>query len=286
MVLDGARVSLTCGSAGSASRPCRSRTTRACPTCRPRPARCERGVRARRRPGGHRRRSRRHAPGADRRADRDRRLDHLAARHRPVPALATASSTGTRAPRTSPPPPWCRPGSSATPPSRLTAGGEVTIALASGRHRRGHHRLRGHAPAACGAPPPACSTASSPRSAACSRPSTRPRRWSRRTALIESVKRVSLVAERNTAVAARVHATACSPWTRAPATRRRRRSRSRPTITGEDITTGFNPQFLLDGLTAIEQQVVELAFTQASKPVVISGPVADGGDGPRRSATC
>ena len=48
------------------------------------------------------------------------------------------------------------------------------------------------------------------------------------------------------------------------------------TIDGEDITTGFNPQFLLDGLTAIEQPVVELAFTQASKPVVISGSVADG----------
>ena len=34
-------------------------------------------------------------------------------------------------------------------------------------------------------------------------------------------------------------------------------------IQGEDITTGFNPQFLLDGLSAIDQQVVELAFTQA-----------------------
>ena len=42
-------------------------------------------------------------------------------------------------------------------------------------------------------------------------------------------------------------------------------------IDGEDITTGFNPQFLLDGLTAIDEAVVELAFTQASKPVVISG---------------
>jgi len=42
-------------------------------------------------------------------------------------------------------------------------------------------------------------------------------------------------------------------------------------VTGEDITTGFNPQFLLDGLTAIEAPVVELAFTQASKPAVMSG---------------
>jgi DNA polymerase III subunit beta len=50
------------------------------------------------------------------------------------------------------------------------------------------------------------------------------------------------------------------------------------TIEGEDITTGFNPQFLLDGLTAIDQPVVELAFTQASKPVVISGKVEDGAE--------
>ena len=48
------------------------------------------------------------------------------------------------------------------------------------------------------------------------------------------------------------------------------------TINGEDITTGFNPQFLLDGLTAIDQPVVELAFTQASKPVVISGSARRG----------
>ena len=36
-------------------------------------------------------------------------------------------------------------------------------------------------------------------------------------------------------------------------------------ITGEDITTGFNPAYLLDGLTAIESPFVELAFTQASQ---------------------
>ena len=51
-------------------------------------------------------------------------------------------------------------------------------------------------------------------------------------------------------------------------------------IDGEAITTGFNPQFLLDGLTAIEEAVVELSFTQASKPVVISGSIGeDASDG-------
>jgi DNA polymerase-3 subunit beta len=48
-------------------------------------------------------------------------------------------------------------------------------------------------------------------------------------------------------------------------------------VQGEDITTGFNPQFLLDGLGAIEAPIVELAFTQASKPAVITGATPDGG---------
>ena len=50
------------------------------------------------------------------------------------------------------------------------------------------------------------------------------------------------------------------------------------TIDGEDITTGFNPQFLLDGLTSvIDEAVVELAFTQARPSrVVISGSMGDG----------
>jgi DNA polymerase III subunit beta len=50
------------------------------------------------------------------------------------------------------------------------------------------------------------------------------------------------------------------------------------TVTGEDITTGFNPQFLLDGLTALEAPVVEMAFTQASKPAVMSGVDSLDGD--------
>ena len=42
-------------------------------------------------------------------------------------------------------------------------------------------------------------------------------------------------------------------------------------LTGSDMTIGFNPTYLLDGLTALEAPFVELAFTQASKPVVLSG---------------
>jgi DNA polymerase-3 subunit beta len=54
-------------------------------------------------------------------------------------------------------------------------------------------------------------------------------------------------------------------------------------IDGDDLVTGFNPQFLLDGLGAIDEPVVELAFTQASKPVVITG-TADESAGPGETA--
>jgi DNA polymerase-3 subunit beta len=49
-------------------------------------------------------------------------------------------------------------------------------------------------------------------------------------------------------------------------------------VDGEDITPGFNPQFLLDGLSAMDQQVIRLSFTQAAKPVVISGVTDDDED--------
>ncbi|ANH37716.1 DNA polymerase III subunit beta [Nocardioides dokdonensis FR1436] len=100
-----------------------------------------------------------------------------------------------------------------------------------------------------------------------------------KAALIESVKRVSLVAERNTAVQLAfsdgVLTLDAGSGDEAQA------SESIPAdVEGEDLTTGFNPQFLLDGLTAIDESVVELAFTQASKPVVISGSPAEGGSDP------
>jgi DNA polymerase-3 subunit beta len=91
-----------------------------------------------------------------------------------------------------------------------------------------------------------------------------------RATLVESVKRVSLVAERNTAVqlafTAGVLTLDAGSGDEALATEQVEAS-----VEGTDITTGFNPQFLLDGLTALEQPVVELAFTQASKPAVMSG---------------
>lgn len=91
-----------------------------------------------------------------------------------------------------------------------------------------------------------------------------------KAALIESVKRVALVAERNTAVqlafSEGVLTLDAGSGDEAQAT-----ERVPAEIEGDDLTTGFNPQFLLDGLSAIDEAVVELAFTQPAKPVVMSG---------------
>jgi DNA polymerase-3 subunit beta len=97
-----------------------------------------------------------------------------------------------------------------------------------------------------------------------------------KAALIESVKRVSLVAERNTAVQL-AFSDGVLTLDAGSGDEAQASESIEATIDGADITTGFNPQFLLDGLSAIEESEVELAFTQASKPVVLSG-VSDDGD--------
>ena len=95
-----------------------------------------------------------------------------------------------------------------------------------------------------------------------------------KAALIESVKRVSLVAERNTAVQL-AFSDGVLTLDAGSGDEAQASESIEATIDGADITTGFNPQFLLDGLTAIEEPEVELAFTQASKPVVLSGVTDD-----------
>jgi DNA polymerase-3 subunit beta len=96
-------------------------------------------------------------------------------------------------------------------------------------------------------------------------------------ALIESVKRVALVAERNTAVQL-AFSDGVLTLDAGSGDEAQASESIEAAIEGEDLTTGFNPQFLLDGLTAIDEAVVELSFTQASKPVVISGSIGE--DGP------
>jgi DNA polymerase-3 subunit beta len=98
-----------------------------------------------------------------------------------------------------------------------------------------------------------------------------------KAALVESVKRVSLVAERNTAVQL-AFADGVLTLDAGSGDEAQASESVEADVTGGDIVTGFNPQFLLDGLGAIDQPTVQLAFTQATKPVVMSGIVDDGTD--------
>jgi DNA polymerase-3 subunit beta len=91
-----------------------------------------------------------------------------------------------------------------------------------------------------------------------------------RQELIDSVKRVALVAERNTAVQL-AFGDGTLTLDAGSGDEAQASESIQADIDGEPLTTGFNPQFLLDGLSAMDQQVVRLSFTQASKPVVISG---------------
>ena len=43
------------------------------------------------------------------------------------------------------------------------------------------------------------------------------------------------------------------------------------TTQGEDVSIGFNPGYLLDGLGAIDAAFAHLSFTQATRPAVLQG---------------
>ena len=50
------------------------------------------------------------------------------------------------------------------------------------------------------------------------------------------------------------------------------------TIQGNDISIGFNPNYLLEGLSVMSEPVVHLAFTQHTKPAAMSGVPEVGND--------
>ena len=92
----------------------------------------------------------------------------------------------------------------------------------------------------------------------------------------EAVKRVALVAERNTAVRLSFSAgqLVLDAGTGDEATASEVLEAS---YEGDDIQIAFNPQYLLDGLTAIGSDVARIAFTEPGKPALITGAVE--GDG-------
>ncbi len=88
--------------------------------------------------------------------------------------------------------------------------------------------------------------------------------------LTESVKRVALVAERNTPV--RLEFTGSELILRAGAGDDAQATESLEcSFDGEPLEIAFNPQYLLDGLSALGAAVTKLNFTQATRPAVLSG---------------
>ncbi|MER8232215.1 DNA polymerase III subunit beta [Streptomyces sp. NPDC094049] len=90
---------------------------------------------------------------------------------------------------------------------------------------------------------------------------------------VEAVKRVALVAERNTPVrlsfeqGVLILEAGSSDDAQAV-------ERVDAKLDGDDISIAFNPTFLLDGLSAIDSPVAQLSFTTSTKPALLSGRAA------------
>ena len=92
------------------------------------------------------------------------------------------------------------------------------------------------------------------------------------SALVESVKRVSLVLEREAPI--RVHFTngeAVITGGGGSGELAEAKEFIECTLAGEELTIAFNHQFLLDGLSAIDSSVAVVSMTTAIRPAVISG---------------
>ncbi|WP_147915228.1 DNA polymerase III subunit beta [Ruania zhangjianzhongii] len=96
--------------------------------------------------------------------------------------------------------------------------------------------------------------------------------------LVEAAKRVALVAERNTPI--RLSFTEGQVVLEAGQGDDAQASEAlESTLVGEDISTAFNPQYLLDGLGSLDSEFVRLSFTHPSKPAVMTGQdTIDGAD--------
>ena len=94
--------------------------------------------------------------------------------------------------------------------------------------------------------------------------------------LIEAVKRVALVAERNTAVRL-----AFTPGQLVLEAGTGEEAQAvevlEASYEGDDLAIAFNPQYLLDGLTAIDSDTARMSFTEPGKPALITGKPAPEG---------
>ncbi len=142
----------------------------------------------------------------------------------------------------------------------LGAGGDGLIGLEAGQRRATTRLLDGEYPKVASIFPTSVDTEAVIETAA----------------LEEAVKRVALVAERNTAVLLKFTdgqvAIEAGTGEEAQASEAVEAS-----LTGPEIQIAFNPQFLLDGLHAVGTPYSRLAFTQPSRPAVLTGQAeADG----------
>ncbi len=94
-------------------------------------------------------------------------------------------------------------------------------------------------------------------------------------AFTESVKRVSLVAERSTPVRL-TFSTGQLVLEAGTGDEAQAIETLEASFDGEDIQIAFNPQYLLDGLSAIDSDTTRMSFTIPTKPAVITGkPTGD-----------
>ena len=89
--------------------------------------------------------------------------------------------------------------------------------------------------------------------------------------LVEAVKRVALVTERNAPVRLEFADAALSLTAGGDASESGGRAEEQLEVgyDGEAIATAFNPQFLLDGLGALSSGTAMMLFTSPTKPVVL-----------------
>lgn len=135
-----------------------------------------------------------------------------------------------------------------------TGGGEGLIGFEAGQRRTTSRLLDGEYPKVTSIFPTTTETAAVMQT----------------TSLVEAVKRVALVAERNTAV--RLRFTDGQLTIEAGQGEDAQASEAiESSLTGEEIEIAFNPQYLLDGLAALHQPWAKLAFTLATKPALLTG---------------
>jgi DNA polymerase-3 subunit beta len=95
-------------------------------------------------------------------------------------------------------------------------------------------------------------------------------------ALAEAVKRVALVAERNTAVQLSF-SSGQLVLEAGTGDEAQAEEVLEASFDGEDLSIAFNPQYLLDGLSAIDSDTARISFTEPRKPALITGkPGPDG----------